>query len=220
MGQGQWPPHLQRRSTASEERILLIACGALAREILTLVRNNGWTHLELVCLPAHLHLAPERIPAEVARVFHARQAEFARVFVVYADCGTGGRLQSLCQELGIAMIAGPHCYAFYDGLERFTAHAADEVTSFYLTDFLVRQFESFVIKPLGLDRHPELRSTYFGHYETLVYLAQTDDPGLDTMARRWAGILGLAYRRRLTGYGDLATSLARLVPEARRAPSA
>ncbi len=193
------------------ERILLIACGALAREILALIRTHGWTHLELVCLPAHLHLVPDRIPAEVARVFHERKANFARVFVAYADCGTGGRLEALCRELGIAMIEGPHCYAFYDGLEQFASQTDADMTSFYLTDFLVRQFESFVIKPLGLDRYPGLQATYFGRYETLVYLAQTDDPALDARARHWAAYLGLAYRRRLTGYGDLETSLTSLV---------
>ena len=106
------------------------------------------------------------------------------------------------------MIAGPHCYAFFDGVERFEARG--EATSFYLTDFLVRQFDAFVWRPLGLDRHPSLLDAYFGNYERLVYLAQLDDPALDALAGDHARRLGLAYERRVTGYGDLAAALGRI----------
>ncbi len=130
--------------------------------------------------------------------------------MAYADCGTGGALAEVCERHGAEMIAGPHCYAFYEGLERFAAHGGDEPGALYLTDFLVRQFESFIIAPLGLDRHPELRDDYFGNYRRLVHLAQEDDPALEAAGRAAAARLGLAYERRLTGYGDLATTLARL----------
>ncbi len=190
---------------AGDGRVLLIACGALAREILDLKTLGGWDHLDLACLPAILHNHPDRIPAAVEALVQEHRDAYARICVVYADCGTGGLLQAACARLGVEMVEGPHCYAFFDGLEAFAAR--DEITSFYLTDFLVRQFDAFVWKPLGLDRHPELRDMYFAHYETLVYLAQTDDPALTEKARSEAARLGLAFERRLTGYGDLATTL-------------
>jgi Protein of unknown function (DUF1638) len=193
---------------AQAGRILLIACGALAREILDLKDANGWTHLDLTCLPANLHLWPDRIPAAVEAAVTKHRADYDGIFVVYADCGTGGLLQAKCAALGVEMVAGPHCYSFFEGNDAFAAR--DEFTAFYLTDFLVRQFDAFVWKPMGLDRHPELRDAYFGNYETLVYQAQTDDPALDAKARDCAARLGLAYERRFTGYGDLSGVLARL----------
>jgi hypothetical protein len=188
-------------------RVLLIACGALAREILDLRAANGWDHLDLHCLPAILHNHPERITDAVVAAVEKRRADYDDVFVVYADCGTGGQLQAACDRLGVGMVEGPHCYSFFEGNARFAERAEDEITAFYLTDFLVRQFDAFVWKPLGLDRHPELREMYFGHYEKLVYQAQTDDPALTERARACADRLGLAFERRLTGYGDLETAL-------------
>lgn len=188
-------------------RVLLIACGALAHEILALKSANGWDHLDLQCLPAKLHLWPERIiPAVEAAVAEAGDA-YDSVFVVYADCGTGGLLQAACDRLGVKMVEGPHCYAFFEGNEAFLKRSETEFTAFYLTDFLVRQFDAFVWKPMGLDRHPELRDLYFGNYTKLVYQAQVDDPALDAKAQDCAARLGLAYERRFTGYGDLAVAL-------------
>ncbi|MFY0691598.1 MAG: DUF1638 domain-containing protein [Paracoccaceae bacterium] len=189
-------------------RLLLIACGALAREILDLKKTNGWDHMDLTCLPAILHNSPEKITGAVERAVSKYRDQYDEIFVVYADCGTGGLLQAACERLGVQMVAGPHCYSFFEGNAAFAARG--EVTAFYLTDFLVRQFDAFVTKPLGLDRHPELRDMYFGNYETLVYLAQTDDPSLDQKAQDCAARLGLAYERRKTGYGDLETTLAAL----------
>ncbi len=189
-------------------RILLIACGALAREILDLKAANGWTHLDLTCLPANLHLWPDRIIVAVEAAVEKHRADYDGIFVVYADCGTGGLLAKKCAELGVEMVAGPHCYSFFEGNEAFAAR--DEATAFYLTDFLCRQFDAFVWKPMGFDRHPELIQMMFGNYEKLVYQAQTDDPALDAKARDCAARLGLAYERRHTGYGDLAKVLKRL----------
>lgn len=189
-------------------RVLLVACGALAREILALKAANGWDHLDLHCLPAKLHLYPEKITEEVTRLVEARGPDYDSTFVVYADCGTGGHLEARCAELGVEMIAGPHCYSFYEGNAAFAAKAEDEITAFYLTDFLVRQFDAFVWRPMGFDRYPELIPTMFGNYERLIYQAQTDDPALDAKARAAAERLGLAYERRFTGYGDLASALA------------
>ncbi len=191
-------------------RVLLIACGALAREILDLKAANSWTHLDLTCLPAKYHLYPDKITESVRAAVAKHRAAYDDIFVVYADCGTGGRLQAACAELGVEMIAGPHCYSFFEGNDRFATQSETEITTFYLTDFLVRQFEAFVVKPMGLDRHPELRDMYFGNYQKLVYQAQTDDPDLTRKAEGCAAQLGLAFERRYTGYGDLATSLAKL----------
>lgn len=195
---------------AHQGRILLIACGALAREILDLKAANSWDHLDLTCLPANLHLYPEKITEAVRAAVTKHRANYDDIFIVYADCGTGGQLETACTELGVHMVAGPHCYSFFEGNESFAKQAEEEITTFYLTDFLVRQFDAFVIKPMGLDRHPELRDTYFAHYEKLVYQAQTDDPALTAKARDCAAQLGLAFERRFTGYGDLETTLARL----------
>jgi len=190
-------------------RILLIACGALAREILAVIEANGWSHMDLTCLPAIHHNHPERICDAVRSAFRANRNDYETINLVYADCGTGGRLRVLCDELGIEMVEGPHCYSFFEGNGDFLERAGDEFTAFYLTDFLVRQFETFVWKPLGLDRHPELRDTYFGNYDRLVYQAQTEDPELNARAADCARRLGLAYERRFTGYGDLARTLER-----------
>lgn len=189
-------------------RVLLIACGALAHEILALKHLNRWSHLDLQCLPANLHLWPDRIPAAVEQAVLAHRADYDDIFIVYADCGTGGLLQAKCDQLGVQMIAGPHCYSFFEGNAAFAAKADTEFTAFYLTDFLVRQFDAFVWRPMGLDRHPELRDMYFGNYTKLVYQAQTNDPILDAKAKDCAARLNLAYERRFTGYGDLATALA------------
>jgi hypothetical protein len=191
-------------------RVLLIACGALAHEILALKRANGWDHIDLQCLPANLHLWPDRIPAAVEAAVAEHRDDYSSVFIVYADCGTGGLLQEKCKELGVEMVAGPHCYSFFEGNAAFAAKAEDEFTAFYLTDFLVRQFDAFVWRPMGLDRHPELRDMYFGNYTKLVYQAQTNDATLDAKAADCAARLGLAYERRFTGYGDLATVLDRV----------
>ncbi|TMV77389.1 DUF1638 domain-containing protein [Thioclava sp. BHET1] len=196
--------------TAPQGRILLLACGALAHEILALKRMNGWDHLDLHCLPAKLHIWPDRIPAAVERAVEAQRAQYERIFVVYADCGTGGLLQAACARLGVEMVPGPHCYSFFEGNAAFAKIAEEEFTAFYLTDFLVRQFDAFVWRPMGLDRHPELRDMIFGNYTKLVYQAQTEDPALDAKARDCAARLGLDYERRFTGYGDLQPILAAL----------
>ena len=155
-------------------------------------------------------LEPGKIPQAVEEAVLAHRHAYAIIFVVYADCGTGGQLQATCDRLGVQMVTGPHCYSFFEGNEVFAEKSESEFTAFYLTDFLGRQFEAFVVKPLGLDRHPDLRDMYFGHYEKLVYQAQTDDRELTEKAKACAETLGLSFARRFTGYGDLQTTLARL----------
>ncbi len=193
--------------SAAQGQILLLACGALAREILDLKNRNGWDHMDLTCLPAILHVHPERITQAVQDAITKHRTQYDTIYVVYADCGTGGLLQNACAELGVEMVKGPHCYSFFEGNDVFDARGEDETTAFYLTDFLARQFDAFVWKPLGLDRHPELRDMYFGNYTKLVYQAQTDDPLLTKRAQECADRLGLAFERRFTGYGDLESTL-------------
>ncbi len=194
-------------NTAKRESILLVACGALAREILALKDRNGWDHMTLQCLPAILHNSPQDIPKAVREMVLQERDSYDRIFVVYADCGTGGLLKAECDHLGVEMVAGPHCYSFFEGNDLFEKRGETEFTSFYLTDFLVRQFDAFVWQPLGLDRHPQLRDSYFGHYEKLVYQAQTEDAELRRKAEDCANRLGLDFEHRFTGYGDLATTL-------------
>ena len=189
---------------------LLIACGALAREVLAVIRMNGWSHLDLVCLPAHLHNRPERIPEAVRAKIRAHRQSYERIVVLYGDCGTGGTLDQVLEEEGVERIAGPHCYAFFSGVDAFLEQAEAEPGCFYLTDFLARHFERLVIEGLGLDRHPELLQLYFGSYDRVVYLAQAPDAALEAKARAAAVRLGLAFERRTTGYGELATFLQRV----------
>ncbi|WP_420586999.1 DUF1638 domain-containing protein [Ruegeria sp.] len=191
----------------TQGQILLLACGALAREILDLKRRNGWDHMALTCLPAILHIHPEKITQAVQDAVAKHRDDYDQIYVVYADCGTGGLLQKACEELGVEMVKGPHCYSFFEGNQAFEARGEDETTAFYLTDFLARQFDAFVWKPLGLDRHPELRDMYFGNYTKLIYQAQIDDPDLTARARDCAEKMGLEFERRFTGYGDLETTL-------------
>ena len=196
-------------ATPAPPRTLLIACGALAREVLALIRLNGWRHMELACLPAHLHNRPQRIPEAVRAKIRAMRREYERIFVLYGDCGTGGALDRVLADEGVERIPGPHCYAFYSGVDAFLARADAEPTCFYLTDYLARHFERLVIEGLGLDRHPELLPLYFGNYEKLVYLAQLSDPQLEQQAEAAAVRLGLAYEHRPTGYGGLQDFLQR-----------
>ena len=196
-----WQDGLQ---ASGNGRILVLACGALAREILALTRE--FDHIDLQCLPAIFHNHPEKIVPAVKETV-ANSTGYERIFLVYADCGTAGELQAVAKDLGIEMMPGPHCFAFYQGTEDFMSKTDEEFTSFYLTDFLARQFDAFIWKPLGLDRHPELLPSYFGHYEKLVYQAQTDDPILLDKAKDCANRMGLAFEHRRTGYGDLANAM-------------
>jgi len=189
--------------SGAAERTLLIACGALAREIVELIRVNAWQHLTVSCLPASWHNTPDRIPEGVRQRIRAARGRYDRILVLYGDCGTGGLLDAVLAEEGVERIDGPHCYAFFAGEAVFEALAEAEVGTFYLTDYLARHFERLIIQGLGLDRHPELLPLYFGNYRRLVYLAQTDDAGLDARAAAAAERLGLAYQRHFTGYGGL-----------------
>jgi hypothetical protein len=190
------------------DRLLVIACGMIAREVLAVKELNKLDHLDLTCLPAEFHYYPDRIaPAMDAAIAEAKEKGYRHIFAGYADCGTGGMLDRVLEKHGVERVAGPHCFAFYQGQAVFDAVGEADMTSFYMTDFLCRQFDAFFMKPLGLDRHPELAKDFFGNYEKLIYLAQTEDRALEAVAEKAAKMLGLAYERRFTGYGDLTSAL-------------
>ena len=190
-------------------RTLVIACGALAREIVALKRANHWHHLTISCLPADLHNRPEKIPAAVRSKLEKATSGFDKVFVAYADCGTGGRLDAVLEnaEPSVERLPGAHCYEFFAGPRVFNELSEAEPGTFYLTDFLARHFDRLIVKGLGLDRHPELTEAYFGNYRKVVYLSQTSDPALAARAKAAAERLGLDFEQRQTGYGELETGL-------------
>lgn len=186
---------------------LVLACGAIARELEALRRAGPLAHVTLRCLDAALHNRPERIAPAVDAAIRKHAGSFDRIFVAYADCGTGGELDRVLGAHGIERLPGAHCYEFFAGTEVFIALADEEPGTFYLTDFLVRHFDRLVRQGLGLDRHPELMPVYFGNYRRLVYLAQTEDASLDEAARAAAGWMGLAFERQATGLAPLQDAL-------------
>jgi hypothetical protein len=188
-------------------KTLIIACGALGRELVAIKALNRLDHLDITCLPAIWHNTPDKIPEAVRRKIRANRTRYDQILIGYGDCGTGGLLDKVIAEEGVSRIAGEHCYAFYAGLETFAAMHEAELGTFYLTDYLVRHFDRLIIKGLGLDRYPQLRDSYFGHYKRVVYLAQVEDVALDKKAEAAAGRLGLAYERVATGFGLLANYL-------------
>ena len=187
---------------------LVIACGALAHEITTLLERNGWPHLKVECLPASLHNRPEQIAPAVRKKIEASRANFDSVFVAYADCGTGGQLDKVLAEEGVERLPGAHCYEFFCGSDAFLNRHENEPGVFYLTDFLARHFERLVMEELGIRAHPELKEMYFSHYTKLVYLSQSDLPDVLAMAQSAAKTLGLEFEHVRTGFGELQVGLA------------
>ena len=194
----------------SPERTLVIACGALAHELLAVIRASGWQHMTVQCLPADLHNRPETITGAVRRKIHAARASglYSGLFVAYGDCGTGGALDRMLAEEGVERIAGAHCYEFLAGSAVFERLSDEEPGTFYLTDFLLRHFERIVIRGLAIDRHPHLAAQYFGNYRRLVYLAQQPSAERIEAARAAAERLGLAFESRQTGLAPLGRALA------------
>ena len=187
-------------------RALIVGCGALARELVALTADLPG--IDVACLPPELHNRPGGIPSRVrARIRQGRRDGYERIFVAYADCGTGGLLDAVLADEGVERLPGAHCYEFFAGRTDFARLAEDEPATFWLTDFLARNFERLVIRGLGIDKHPELEAMYFGNYKRVVYLSQTDDPDLLAMAQRAAERLGLAFEHRRVGLGELASSI-------------
>jgi hypothetical protein len=191
--------------------ILVIACGALAREIAALRRMNNWAALDVRCLPAELHNRPERIAPAVRDEIRAQRSRYRTIFVAYGECGTAGKLDAVLEEAGVERIPGAHCYEFLAGARTFEELCEAEPGTFYLTDFLLRHFDRLVIRGLGLDKHPELAGEYFRHYRKLVYLAQTRAPAAIERAKQIAQRMGFEFEHRFTGYGGLGERLGTLV---------
>ena len=190
-------------------RVLVIGCGAIANELLAVVRGSGLRDIDVTCLPAKLHQRPSGIPAAArAKIRAGRARGYERIFVAYADCGTYGALDTILAEAGVERLPGAHCYEFYGGAAAFEAMTEAEPATFFLTDYLARNFERLVIGGLGIDRHPELLPMYFGNYRRVVYLAQTDDHIALAHARRAADRLGLEFELRRTGLAPFARALA------------
>lgn len=186
------------------ERSLIIACGALAREITHLKAINGWHHLELTCLDASLHNTPARIPARLKQKLDEAEDRYDKILVAYADCGTGGEIDRLIAGLDhVQRLPGPHCFATFAGLADYEAVMDKSPGTFWLTDFLARHFHTMVVKSLGLDKHPELMASYFGHYSGVTYLSQSEDQALLGKAREAAAFLNLEFHHRPVGYGQL-----------------
>jgi hypothetical protein len=210
-------PDEERVFEAEHPEVLVLACGAIAREVLAVISLNGWTHVDVRCLPAKLHSTPQLIPGAVDAKLTEIGGRYDCVFVAYADCGTGGRLDLVLDHHKVERLPGAHCYGFLAGNDVWGALHEAEPATFYLTDFLARQFDALVVRALKLDTHPELLPFVFGNYRRLLYLAQTDDPELDGRAEDAAAFLGLSYERRRTGYGELVPSLSRFVAGSARA---
>ena len=192
---------------AAAPRVRVVACGAIARELLEVIRINDLAHVSIECLPPELHNRPERIPGALRDRIRAAKLDHDRVLVGYADCGTGGLLDVLCAEEGVQRLPGAHCYELFAGAEVFAALHDREPGTFYLTDYLARNFQRLVIEGLGIADHPELEAAYFGNYRRLVHLAQTDDALLAEQGRRAAARLGLVHERRVVGTGQLDAAL-------------
>ncbi len=210
----------KKSAPARAKPVLVIACGALGRELHAIRQANGWDHLHIRCLDPALHLRPARIAprlrAELERALGSGgggggHKGYDRIFVGYADCGSYGGIDGVLADFpGVERLPGLHCYDVFAGAERIERLADDEPGTFYLTDFLVRFFDRLVVETLGLDRHPELRDAFFGNYRRLTYLSQTRDPELLAGARAAAARLGLQFTHVHTGYGALESRVARL----------
>lgn len=193
-------------------RVALIACGALAQPAAAVVARRGWP-VDVHPLPPLLHNRPDRIAAEVRAAAERLRATYSRVVVGYADCGTYGALDDVCRDLGLQRLPGLHCYDVYAGSDRLERFFDEQPGTYLLTDFLARSFSRTVLQELGLDRHPELRDSYFGHYERVVWLAQEPDEELRRMAAQAAESLGLPLTVVETGDHGLEQALAALVLE-------
>jgi Protein of unknown function (DUF1638) len=195
-------------SAGAEEKLLVIACGMIAREVQGVIAQLGLDHVDLTCLPAEFHHKPLKIaPAMDRAITLAKQRGYTKIFAGYAECGTQGGLDLVLAKHGVSRIEGPHCFSFYIGNQAYIDRDGRHLTHFFMTDFLARHFRTFLTEPLGLDRHPELKDIYFGNYTHLHYIAQTEDISLQNNAKEAAKYLNLHYSYEFTGYGDLGTAL-------------
>lgn len=181
---------------------LLIACGALAKEVIALTQHNNLGHIDVQCLPANLHHRPVLIPKAMQKAIEKYQPHYEKIYVIYGDCGTAGELDKVLEHYNIERIPGPHCFSFYEGNQRFSNNE-DDVTSFFLTDFFCRHFDKFMWEQYGLGKTPSMIPFVFGNYEKLVFIAQTKDQKLYNKAIEIAERLNLRFEYRYRGYSDL-----------------
>jgi hypothetical protein len=190
--------------------VALLICGALGREVKAIVEEHGW-EVDVYGVPAMLHFYPKKIVMAVERRLAELSAHYARVVVVYGDCGTAGALEPVLARYGAVSLRGPHCYEMFAGAAEFERLTDDQPGTFFLTDWLVRNFERAVVRGLGLDRYPDLKDTYFRNYAGVLYLQQLPDERLRAKADEIASFLGLPLQVRRVGFGELETRLAELV---------
>ena len=188
----------------------LVICGALGREVKDIVDRRKWD-VDIYGVSALLHLYPSRIVDELREKLYQLRPRYEKLVVVYGDCGTTGKLEPLLEEVGAHRLRGPHCYEMYAGAEQFTQISEERPGTFFLTDWLVRNFDRAVVKGLGLDRHPDLKPMLFGNYEAVLFLRQVPNPRLAEKARDIAGYLELPLEIRDVGLGELEERLADLV---------
>ena len=191
-------------------RVALVWCGALGREVKDIVDRRGWD-VDLYGVSALLHLYPSRIVDELRDRLRTLRPDYDRLVVVYGECGTTGKLEPVLEEFGAVRLRGPHCYEMFAGEQRFARVAEEHPGTFFLTDWLVRNFDRAVVKGLGLDRHPDLKPMLFGNYEAVLYLRQVPNPRLAEKARSIAAYLGLPLEIDDVGLGELEDRLAALV---------
>jgi hypothetical protein len=190
-------------------KVALLICGALGKEVKTIVDDHGWD-VDIYGVPAMHHFYPKKIVDAVDRKLDDLSARYQRVVVVYGDCGTAGALEPVLERHGAVRVRGPHCYEMFAGAD-FERITEERPATFFLTDWLVRNFERAVVRGLGLDRYPDLKPVYFQNYTDLLYLAQFADPRLMEKAKEIATYLGLPLEVRHAGFGELETRLAQLV---------
>ena len=187
--------------------ILIIGCGAIAHEINEIIKLNNWNNVNLQCLNADLHNTPKRLPTKIKETIESNLKEYSKIFLAYADCGTGGLIDSMLKNYGIERLEGAHCYEFYAGSRLFKDLSDREIGTFYLTDFLVKNFKRLIIDGLGISKHPSLKDEYFKNYKNIVYLAQKHDNDLELKAKDCANYLNLEYSVHYTGLDNFEDQL-------------
>ena len=180
-------------------RTLLIACGAVAHEIVDVLKANHWSHIDIQCLPAEWHNTPDKIAPGVEQKIIQNKQQYDHIFVAYGDCGTGGQLDIVLQRHQIERLPGAHCYAFFSGQDTFSKLAEEELGTFFLTDYLAWNFDRLILETLGINKHPELRDMYFGNYTRMLYLAQTENNERLEQAKKAADAINLPLDVHYTG---------------------
>ena len=190
-----------------DKEILIIGCGAIAHEVREIIELNNWDNVRLQCLNADLHNTPKILPAKIKESIDSNINDYSKIFLAYADCGTGGLIDLILKDYDIERLDGAHCYEFYSGSSVFEELSEKEIGTFYLTDFLVKNFDRLVVDGLGIQKYPALKEEYFKNYKNVVYLAQKQDNVLESKARECADYLNLEFSALFTGLNNLENQL-------------